>query len=253
MNILFLHPNFQGQFLHLAHYFAAMGGHRVLFLTKQTNGNHLRGVDVAVYKPSREPNKDTHHYMKPMEEAVLDGQAVVRALMGLRDQHDFVPDVIIGHTGWGSTLYCKDLYPDVPLIGYFEWYYNIKGSDVLYFPGEKTGIDSFFRIRTRNAHHLLNLAACDVRFTPTEWQKAQFPKEYQQDMQVIHEGIDTNFCRPVSEASLILPKTDKRAALDLSGAPGTSPATPNTRPSRRRRCMSSSRARTSCHGRCSKP
>ena len=217
MNILFLHPNFPGQFLHLAHYFAAMGGNHVLFLTKETNGNRLRGVDVATYKPSREPHEDTHHYIKPMEEAVLDGQAVVRALLSLRDQHKFVPDAIVGHTGWGSTLYCKDIYPDVPLLGYFEWYYRATGSDVVYFPNEHmTNIDAYFRIRTRNAHHLLNLAACDVRFTPTEWQKAQFPKEYQQDMHVIHEGIDTNFCRPVSEARLVLPKTDEREALDLS-------------------------------------
>ncbi|WP_294153910.1 glycosyltransferase [uncultured Selenomonas sp.] len=216
MNILFLHPNFPGQFLHLARHFASMGGNRVVFLSKQTNGNQLRGVEVALYKPSREPHKDTHHYIKPLEEAVLDGQAVVRALMALRDQEKFVPDVIIGHTGWGSTLYCKDVYPDVPLLGYFEWYYNAKGSDVIYFPDETTSIDSYFRIRTRNAHHLLNLAACDVRFTPTEWQRAQFPKEYREGMQVIHEGVDTTFCCPASGGKLMLPKTEKREAVALS-------------------------------------
>ena len=204
MNILFLHPNFPGQFLHLSRYFAHMGGNNVMFLTKETNGNRLRGVNVAVYKASREASKEIHHYLRPTEEAVLDGQAVVRAMLSLRDQHHFVPDVIIGHTGWGSTLYCKDIYPDVPLLGYFEWYYNIKGSDVLYFPGEQTDIDAYFRVRTRNAHHLVNLAACDVRFTPTAWQKAQFPAE--------------DFCRPKAGAKLILPKKGDREALDLSGA-----------------------------------
>ena len=217
MNILFLHPNFPGQFLHLAHYFAAAGGHKVMFLTKKTNGNRLRGVDVAVYKVTREPSKEMHHYMKPMEEAVLDGQAVARALIALRDQHHFVPDVIIGHTGWGSTLYCKDVYPDVPLIGYFEWYYKVFGSDVVYFPGETTDIDSIMRIRTRNAHHLLNLEACDVRFTPTQWQKAQFPKEYQKSMHVVHEGVDVDFARPNPGKKLILDKKEEHEAIDLSG------------------------------------
>ena len=218
MNILFLHPNFPGQFLHLAHHFATEGGHKIMFLTKKTNGNRLLGVTPVLYKTAREPAKETHNYLKPAEEAVLDGQAVVRALAALRDQHHFVPDVIIGHTGWGSTLYCKDFYPDVPLIGYFEWYYKTYGSDVVYFPGEKAELDSMLRIRTRNAHHLLNLAACDVRFTPTEWQKAQFPKEYQQGMQVVHEGVDVDFARPNPGKKLVLDKKEELDALDLSKA-----------------------------------
>ncbi|MDD6698558.1 MAG: glycosyltransferase [Veillonellaceae bacterium] len=216
MNILFLHPNFPGQFLHLSRYFARMVETKVMFLTKETNGNRLQGVNVALYKAGAEPPKDTHPFLKPAVESVNEGVAVMRALISLRDEHHFVPDVIIGHTGWGSTLYCKDVYPDVPLLGYFEWYYLAKGSDVVYFPGEKADVESMMRIRTRNAHHLLNLAACDVRFTPTQWQKSQFPPEYQQGMKVIHEGIDTEFCRPKRDVKLVLEKTEKREALDLS-------------------------------------
>ena len=110
-----------------------------------------------------------------------------------------MPDVIIGHTGWGSTLYTKDVYPKVPLIGYFEWYYWSFGSDVGYWPDETVDINSQLRIRTMNAHHLLNLEACDVRYTPTQWQKKQFPDHFQEGMYVIHEGIDTAFCAPAEK------------------------------------------------------
>ncbi|MDY6350663.1 MAG: glycosyltransferase [Selenomonas sp.] len=215
MNILFLHPNFPAQFWHLSKAFANMGD-KVMFLTMRTNGNHLQGVTTAVYKRPREVSKDIHEFLKPAEEAVLDGTAVADAMIQLRDKHHFVPDVIIGHTGWGSTLYCKDVYPDVPLIGYFEWYYKAHGSDAAYFPGEKMTLPWAGRIRTRNAHHLLNLETCDVRFTPTEWQRAQFPEVYRKDMKVIHEGIDTEFCRPNPGRKLILQKTKEREALDLS-------------------------------------
>ena len=41
MNILFMHPNFQGQFLYLSRHMAQVDGHRVVFLTKKTNGNRI--------------------------------------------------------------------------------------------------------------------------------------------------------------------------------------------------------------------
>ena len=212
MNLLILHPNFPAQYLHVARYFANTGRDKVVFLTKETNGSRLRNVNVALYKPTREATPKIHPYLKSAEEAVLDGQAVVRAIAGIKQQIDFKPDVIIGHTGWGSTLYTKDLYPDVPLIGYFEWYYSAYGSDVGYWPDEKVTDDSKLRIRTLNAHHLLNLQACDVRYTPTEWQRSQFPKEYRDTLEVVHEGIETDLFRPKPGTKLVLPSIK----LDLS-------------------------------------
>ena len=214
MNILFLHPNFPGQYLHLASYFAKTGRHNVFFVTKTTNGNKLAGVNVLVYKTARKGTKGIHPYAKYLEDAVLDGQAVVRALVQLREQMKFVPDVIIGHTGWGSTLYVKDVYPDVPLIGYFEWYYRSHGSDVAYWKDERVSDDARLRIRTQNAHHLVNLTTCDVLYCPTEWQRQQFPAEYREKMLVAHEGVDTRFYTPEPGTKLVLP----RIKLDLSEA-----------------------------------
>ena len=214
MNILFLHPNFPGQYVHLAQFFANSGRHRVFFLSKETNGSHLKDVSVALYKPSREGTKGIHNYVHYLEDSVLDGQAILRGLAALREQAKFVPDVVVGHSGWGSTMYVKDFYPNVPLIAYFEWYYHSTGADVGYWPDEVVSIDAKLRIRTMNAHHLLDLQSCDVRYTPTEWQKSQFPVEYQPSMQVAHEGVDTNFCRPNPNTKLVLPKLK----LDLSDA-----------------------------------
>lgn len=225
MNFLFIHPNFPAQFWHLSKALATMGGNRVMYLTQHTNGNKLPGVQIALYKPVSEPKKDTHPYLKPMEEAVIEGQSVAKALEQLRDQHHFQPDIIIAHTGWGSTLYTKDIYPDVPVVGYFEWYYKAYGGDAAFFPNEKMSPSDAMRIRTRDSFHLMNLESCDVRFTPTEWQRHQFPKQYQKGMHVIHEGIDTDFCHPQAGRKLVLPAIEGkdgnpgREALDLSKCP----------------------------------
>ena len=148
MKVLFIHPNFPAQFWHISKAMAQMGN-EVFYLTMATNGNRLGGVNLAIYKREGEMAKDgqggaAQPYLKPVEEAVIDGVSVAHALVKLRDEHHFAPDVIVAHTGWGSTMYCKDVYPDVPLIGYFEWYYNAVGADVGSFPRRS-------RSRTRSA------------------------------------------------------------------------------------------------------
>ena len=213
MNILILHPNFPAQYVYLAPFLASDSNNRVVALANSANYSvYNKGVRVVRYKVLREAARETHIYSKTMEEAILDGQAVFRAVRELGYQ-GFVPDVVIGHTGWGSTLFLKDLYPDVPLIGYFEWFYRSSGSDVGYWEDDKVTLDGMARIRMKNAHHLVNLNACDLGYCPTKWQKSQFPLEYQDKLEVVHEGIDTNFCKPDSAAKLILDDIK----LDLSG------------------------------------
>lgn len=213
MKILILHPNFPGQFGNLSSYLAANPENQVVFLAKSADPEFkLPGVQVAVYKPHREVSKECHPYLRISEEGVLEGQAVVRALHLLK-QKGFVPDVAIGHSGWGSLLYVKDYYPEIPVVGYFEWYYHALHSDGCWWPDETIEMDDRLRVRTRNAHHLLSLEACDIGYTPTQWQYDQFPKEFQHKLSIMHDGIDTEFCKPDKNTKLILPDLK----LDLSG------------------------------------
>ena len=58
------------------------------------------------------------------------------------------------------------------------------------------------RVDEKISHHYLNLtqaseiSEADYVWSPTLWQKQQFPKSIQQRIQVIHEGIDTNMFIP---------------------------------------------------------
>lgn len=212
MNILVVHPNCPGQFVHLAPYLASNKQNKVVFLCK-TGDAALPGVTIVRYKTTREASQQTHAYLKPAEEAVLEGQAALRTLDGLRQQ-GFVPDIVIGHPGWGSMLYIKDLYPNVPMISYFEWYYQALHSDAQWWDDEKMDINDILRVRTKNAHHLLSLNSCDIGYCPTEWQKSRFPQEYQHKLKVVHDGINTNFLQPKKDEKLIL----EDLQLDLSDA-----------------------------------
>ena len=185
---------------------------QVVFGTTQPNGQ-LRAVTKALYKPSREPGPDTHHYIRNLESAVLQGQAIVRLVQQLRDK-GFVPDLVYGHSGWGPTLYIKDVLPKARLHCYFEWFYNAIGSDADFDPSDPLDLNAFARIRTKNAPILIDLVSCDAGLSPTQWQRQQFPPELQSKIQVMHDGVDTDYFKPTPNYKLILPE----ALLDLSAA-----------------------------------
>jgi len=144
-------------------------------------------------------------YLRELENSLANGLAVARLCEWL-NRDGFVPDIIIGHNGWGEILYIKDVWPHVPLLGYFEFFYRASGSDVDFdseFPPEA---DAAVRLRTRNAINLMGLDAVDWGQSPTEWQRSQYPKRYWDRIAVVHEGVDT-----------ILVKPDPSARLWLSG------------------------------------
>jgi len=47
---------------------------------------------------------------------------------------------------------------------------------------------------------LQDLISCDLGICPTKWQKSQFPKELQNKINVIHDGIDTDYFIPNPDA-----------------------------------------------------
>ena len=83
MNILFLHQNFPAQFRFLANALGRQPENKVAFLTAATRGE-IPGVRKMGFKPTREPNPDTHRYLRGLERAVLEGQAAYRAGAALK-------------------------------------------------------------------------------------------------------------------------------------------------------------------------
>jgi len=210
MKILLVHQNFPGQYLHLARFLGAQPAHRVIFITQCKNGA-LAGVQKILYQPQRSVSAQQHHYLRETEAALLNAQAVARVAMDLRAA-GFVPDVMLGHNGWGEIWYLKDIFPTALLIGYFEFFYRLRGADVGFDPADPVTPDTAPRIRTKNLGNLLGLDATDLGQTPTQWQKSLYPRRHQSIISVIHEGIDTALVKSDPAARLTLGRDGPRIA-----------------------------------------
>jgi len=212
MRYLFIHQNFPAQFGRMAAHLASQPGNQVVYLTGRKDVE-IPGVHKIVYTEPREPGKETHQYIRYLERAVLQGQAAYRAGLVLKQQ-GFEPDIIYGHSGFGASMYVRDLYPKVPIMGYFEWFYHVHGTDADFDPSEEMSIDDECRIRTKNMVVLQELDSCDAGVSPTYWQHSQFPLEFRNKIRIIHDGVDARVFRPDPNAKLILPTVK----LDLTEA-----------------------------------
>lgn len=211
MRILFLHPNFPAQFRHLAVNLAQNPNNQVVYGTMAQAGE-LPNVHKVLYGTSRDVRPETHHYVRPLESAVLQGQGVYRLSLQLKES-GFVPDIVYGHSGWGPALFIKDTFPNTRLLCYCEWFYRSRGSDVDFDPADVPSADDDARVRIKNAPMLIDLYSCDKALSPTRWQQQQFPAEFHSKLTVMHDGVDTSFFVPKPAAKLVLPEVN----LDLSG------------------------------------
>jgi len=200
MNLLFVHQNFPGQYLHIVRYLQE-AGHTVRFVT-QRRDREVDGVPTLEYIPLP-VSSGVQPYLLDLEMNMMNGLAVARLCEGLK-RDGFNPDIMIGHTGWGELMFVKDVWPNVPLLGYFEFFYRFAGSDLDFDPEFPSVPDDAMRIRLKNTTNFVSLDAADWGHTPTRWQRDQYPAEYHPRISVIHEGVDTEFVMPDPSASLWL-------------------------------------------------
>ena len=203
MKILIAHQNFPGQYLSLARHLGSTGKHDVVFLTQRKDGE-LPGVRKVVYHPARAVTPGIHHYLRETEGAILNAQEVARAALALKNS-GWVPDVMLGHNGWGEIWYLKDVFPTTPLIGYFEFFYRFDGADVGFEPGVPVEFDTGPRVRSKNLGNLLGLEAADIGQCPTHWQRSLYPSVYTSKLHVVHEGVDTERVAPNPKVRVRIP------------------------------------------------
>ena len=193
MRILFLHRNFPSQFVHVATALAARG-HDVVAIAHSSN-KHPDVVPTVRYQytPASAGN---HPVSSPYVFQVARARAVTDTMLSLRAQ-SFNPDLVVGHPGWGETLFVKDVWPSAKLIVYAEYYHRFEGADVGFDPEfAQDDITVRHRIRAKNAAMLLSLVDSDRAVTATGWQASRFPDEFRPKLVTLHEGVDTDSIRP---------------------------------------------------------
>ncbi len=210
MRILFIHPNFPGQFRHVATALGRDPKNEVVFATNNPRPEwKIKGVKKALFKENT-PHTQKNSLLNPFIEAEAKGEAVLRLCEKLK-AIGFTPDIIYGHSGWGSTWFVKDAFPDTRFMAYYEWYYNPDGADALFGRDEPIDPGHAAQLRLKNAVILNDLISCDMGVTPTKWQKHQLPKAFHHKILQLHDGVDTDYFVPDPEPKLVLPN------LDLSG------------------------------------
>jgi glycosyltransferase involved in cell wall biosynthesis len=124
------------------------------------------------------------------------------------------PDLVIAHPGWGEALFVKDVWKNVRLLSFLEFYYAADGTDVG-FDAEfsKHGLLEDARLRVKNANNLLALEASDFGLSPTNWQKLSHPKWMHDRINVIFDGVDCDVLKPDNSAQLTLKKESGESFL----------------------------------------
>ena len=134
MNILFIHQNFPGQYVHIARALAQQGGHQLVALgLKPRPRNCPDGVQYHQYSLPRGNAKDVHWLASETEAKVIRAEACAAAAHQLKSQ-GFTPDLICAHPGWGEALFLPDVWPDAPLLAYQEFFYHPRGLDTEFDP-----------------------------------------------------------------------------------------------------------------------
>lgn len=206
MRILFIHQNFPGQFKHLASSLAQLG-HEVHALRRELPDAAAlwQGVQMRYYTLARGSSPQIHPWLIDLESKTIRAEAVFAAL-SLMCESGYTPDLVIAHPGWGESLFVKQVWPQTKLAIYAEFYYHPSGQDIG-FDSEFTHSDLALacRLQFKNLHLDMQAASADAAWSPTHWQASTFPAPLRDKIQVMHDGIDTDYLQPDAAASFALP------------------------------------------------
>ncbi len=194
MRYLFVHQNFPGQFLHLVRHLLRAGGHEIVFIS-EPNSNVIPGVRRVNYRLPRGAAEAAHPNAREFDLAMLRADEVARVATQVKAL-GFTPDVIIGHHGWGEMLNLVDVWPKVPIIGYFEFYYDFLDGDIYFDPEFPFPPSQLSLVRARNNINHIALTNPGTGITPTRFQLNTYPDWARRKITLLPEGVDLQRCRP---------------------------------------------------------
>ena len=111
MHVLFVHKNFPAQFGHIANALVEQHGYQCTFVSELPDAE-LDGIRRLQYKPTGGATKATHYCSRTYENYVWHSHAVNETQKSHPEEN---PDLIVGRSGFGSTVFLADLY-DCPII-----------------------------------------------------------------------------------------------------------------------------------------
>ncbi|RJF86446.1 glycosyltransferase [Oleomonas cavernae] len=205
MKLLFLHPNFPGQFKNLAAAFAAKAGYQVVGVGhRSSEWRSVPGVKTYHYGPLPAFEAPPYMPVDQFAQQVRRGHAVAAVLRDLA-QDGFSPDVVIAHPGWGDAMFLHDVFPRARLIAFLEFYYQHSGTDLDFDPEFPPSPNETEFLRLRNLPSVMAYEVAAAAVSPTAWQASLFPRALRCGITVHHEGVDTNAVCPDPAACVTMP------------------------------------------------
>jgi glycosyltransferase involved in cell wall biosynthesis len=207
MKILFIHQNFPGQFKHLAPALAAKGYDVRAMTMKKDQPSFWNDIELVPYTALRSSSATVHPWVLDLETKVIRGESAFRKMMSMKES-GYVPELVIAHPGWGESLFLKDVWPDVKLGLYCEFYYQKVGADSNFDQEfQKEESDRSCRLLVKNMPQEAQMRFADAAISPTRWQADSYPEPFRQKISVVHDGIDTITVRPESAARMVFKTT----------------------------------------------
>ncbi|HEY0435346.1 MAG TPA: glycosyltransferase [Phenylobacterium sp.] len=192
--VVFVHNNFPAQFADLASALMARGVPVAAIGSATAPG--VTGLKLGRYGLTRGTTEGIFPLAVRAEADLLRGASAVRMAQQLKET-GVDPLVIVGHPGWGETVFLREVWPGAKFVAFSEFYYRGRGLDVGFdtefgAPTEATVL----RAEAKNAVMTMALAQADAIVAPTEFQASVLPPVFRPLTRVIHEGVDTEAIRP---------------------------------------------------------
>lgn len=186
MKYLFVHDAFPGQFIHLLRHLSHQSGTEIVAASREGSTTKL-SIKQIVYGLPSEGGK-----IGPRKQAAALGLDLYRKLQPLVAE-GWKPNVIVSHASTGAASFLKDLFPSSRFISFLEWYYRNPPPESV--KNERLFYDLCAANSARNSVMAHEFDMADAAYTPTTFQRGQFPPRWQTAMEVCHEGIDIKkFC-----------------------------------------------------------
>ncbi|KEF41552.1 MAG: hypothetical protein ER33_10730 [Cyanobium sp. CACIAM 14] len=192
MELLLIHQNHPGQFRDLTPALERRG-HRVIGLGATPRGPAGAAAGTGgcprLHYDWRPPDLPQDLADPLLEANLRRATRVQERCLELRTQ-GYVPDAVVGHSGWGELLHLRDIWPEAVLIAYPELYASprLLGYGFDADLGEPTPAQRA-QWRRGNLMGLAAIAEADACVVPTLFARDTFPAHLRGRFHVLHEGI----------------------------------------------------------------
>lgn len=209
--ILFVHDAFPGQFVHL---FRHLHGHSdIEMMAASRKGTSLDLPIEQVIYDVPEGVSQTGPLGHGSVAAGL-GHDLYKKLLSLKE-HGREPDAIVVHASRGASYFLRELFPNARITAFLEWYYADVAPGRVIPDRAHLFYDNCVDNTLRNMPIIRDYENADAVYAPTAFQRDQFPEKWRRDIQILHEGVDTELYKPDASATLTVGEMRFDASMEI--------------------------------------